>query len=316
MEIYENRKGHEVNLHWLLSFTVMLLLVLGVLIVAQSIMIGLTFVFFGISSEDLILLYAGNLSHPYGRIAFLFIQGFGVGGGFLLSGWLFIRFVDKKTLRIKQQINRVKFIGILVVVLLTVGFIAFNSLIVYLNANAYFPEFLSGLERVFREKEDELMRVTQFITDFDNGLEFFVALLVIGIMAGCGEEYLFRGIIQPKMHQYTGNVHLGIWITAFFFSAIHMQFYGLLPRMFLGALFGYLYVYSSSLIYPIIAHALNNALTVTLVYLGKLGFIDFRIDSPMEIYWPNVLIGLVIFVVGFKYFVGLHPIQKEDGEVA
>ncbi|WP_158855901.1 CPBP family intramembrane glutamic endopeptidase [Lunatibacter salilacus] len=316
MEIYENRNVPAVNHPWLLSLTILVLLVFGALAVAQSIAVALSTVLFGIPFEDLMPLLTGNLSHPNARIAFLFIQGIGGGGAFLLGGWLFIRLVDKKTLMIKQQISRVKFTGILVMILLMVGFIAFNSLIVYLNTNVHFPEFLSGFEKALRDKEDELMLLTQYITDFDNGLEFFVALLVIGIMAGWGEEYLFRGILQPKMHQYTGNVHLGVWITAFIFSAIHLQFYGLFPRMFLGALFGYLYVYSGSLIYPILAHTLNNALTVTLVYLGKIGEIDFDIEGPSEIYWPYVLIGLVVFVVGFRYFVAMHPKPEENGEVA
>jgi uncharacterized protein len=316
MEIYENREGNAVNHHWLFSFAVLLLVVVGTLLVLQAVAITLTTVLFGIPAEDLMPITTGDISHPYGRIAFLFIQGLGVGGSLLLGGWLFIRLVDKKTLHIQQQISRVSFKGILVVILLMLGFIAFNSLIVYLNTNAHFPEFLSGMERAFREKEDELMLLTQYITDFDNASEFLFAILVIGIMAGWGEEYLFRGIIQPKMHRYTGNVHAGVWITAFIFSAIHLQFYGLLPRMFLGALFGYLYVYSGSLIYPIFAHTLNNALTVTLVYMGKLGVIDFDIEGPSEIYWSYVVIGLVVFVVGFRYFVAMHPNPNKHDEVA
>ncbi len=316
MEIYENRNATAVNHPWLLSLTILVLLVFGALAVAQSIAVALSTVLFGIPFGDLMPLLTGNLSHPNARLAFLFIQGLGGGGAFLLEGWLFIRLVDKKTLKIKQQISRVKFTGTLVVILLMVGFIAFNSLILYLNSNAHFPEFLSGLEKTLRDKEDELMLLTQYITDFDNGLEFFAALLVIGIMAGWGEEYLFRGIIQPKMHQYTGNMHLGVWITAFLFSAIHLQFYGLLPRMFLGALFGYLYVYSGILIYHILAHTLNNALTVTMVYLGKLGVVDFDIEGTAEIYWPYVVIGLVVFVVGFRYFVAMHPKSEENGEMA
>ena len=316
MEIYENRNASTVNHPWLLSLTILVLLVFGALAFAQSIAVAFSTVLFGIPFGDLLPLLTGNLSHPNARLAFLFIQGIGGGGAFLLGGWLFIRLVDKKTLKIKHQISRVKFTGIAVVTALMIGFILFNSLIVYLNMNIHFPEFLSGLERALREKEDELMLLTRYITDFDNGLEFFVALLVIGVMAGWGEEYLFRGILQPKIHRYTGNMHLGVWITAFIFSAIHLQFYGLLPRMFLGALFGYLYVYSGSLIYPIIAHTLNNALTVTMVYLGKIGAIDFDIEGPSDIYWPYVLLGLVVFVVGFRYFVDMHPKQREHGELA
>lgn len=315
-EIYENRKGYGVNHFWLLSFTILFLLLFGALAIAQTVAVALTTPLFGIPFGDLMPLLTGSLSHPNARIAFLFIQGLGGGGAFLLGGWLFIRLVDKKTLNLKQQLCRVKFMGILVAVLLMLGFIAFNSLIVYLNTHVQFPDFLSGLERVMREKEDELMLLTKYITDFDTGLEFFAAILVIGIMAGWGEEYLFRGIIQPKMHYYTGNVHFGVWITAFIFAAIHLQFYGLLPRMFLGALFGYLYVYSGSLIYPILAHTLNNALTVTMVYLGKLGMVDFDIDEPSEIYWPYVIVGLLVFIVGFKAFIAIHVKQTENDQVA
>ena len=53
-----------------------------------------------------------------------------------------------------------------------------------------------------------------------------------------------------------------------------------------------------------------------MVYLGKLGIVDFDIEGPSEIYWPYVLIGLVVFVVGFRYFMILHSKLKENGEVA
>ncbi|HAZ23715.1 MAG TPA: CPBP family intramembrane metalloprotease domain-containing protein, partial [Algoriphagus sp.] len=86
--------------------------------------------------------------------------------------------------------------------------------------------------------------LTQFLTDFQSVPELLTGLLVIGVLAGIGEEMFFRGVLQPKLHLYTGSVHWGIWLTAIIFSAIHIQFYGFVPRVFLGAIFGYLYVYS------------------------------------------------------------------------
>ena len=44
--------------------------------------------------------------------------------------------------------------------------------------------------------------------------------------------------------EWTKNVHLGIWITAILFSALHLQFYGFLPRLALGLGFGYLFYWS------------------------------------------------------------------------
>jgi membrane protease YdiL (CAAX protease family) len=66
------------------------------------------------------------------------------------------------------------------------------------------------------------------------------------------------------------NIHAAVWITAFIFSAIHMQAFGLVPRMLLGALFGYMAVWSGSLWLAVLAHALNNSLTTLFYYYPSL----------------------------------------------
>jgi membrane protease YdiL (CAAX protease family) len=72
--------------------------------------------------------------------------------------------------------------------------------------------------------------------------------------------------------------------------------------MLLGAIFGYLYHYSGSLVYPVIAHILNNSFTVILVYLNKLGKINFNIEESDQVSLPFALLGLVILLIGFKLF--------------
>ncbi|MEQ8521271.1 MAG: CPBP family intramembrane glutamic endopeptidase, partial [Vicingaceae bacterium] len=88
----------------------------------------------------------------------------------------------------------------------------------------------------------------------------------------------FRGLIQPFLLRRTGNHHTAIWITAIIFSAIHLQFYGFFPRMFLGALFGYLMVWTGSLWAPILAHFANNAGAVAISYL----FSDSQLSNKIE----------------------------------
>lgn len=303
MEIYENRPGQTNNQHWLLSFIVLFLIVFGTLAILQTLALGLLPFVFGISFEQLPYLLIGSLDHPNARLAFLFIQGVGGGLGFFVGGWIFIRFVDRKTLRLDKQLDPQMFENLWIVIPLLIGFVLFNSLLVYLNMNFDFPEALSGLEASFRAKEDQLMELTKYLTDFDSTGEFLLGVLVIGVLAGIGEEYLFRGIVQPKMHQYTRNAHWGVWITAFIFSAIHFQFYGFLPRLMLGALFGYLYLYSGSLLYPMVAHILNNTLTVTLVYFNKLGLMEFDMEEADQLYWQYVVAGLVIFLFCWNWFI-------------
>jgi hypothetical protein len=84
-------------------------------------------------------------------------------------------------------------------------------------------------------------------------------LLVIAILPALGEELIFRGVMQKILADVFRKKYLAVWITAFFFSFVHLQFYGFLPRLILGLAFGYLYLWSASLWLPIIAHFVNNA---------------------------------------------------------
>ncbi|SEJ10299.1 hypothetical protein SAMN05192553_102389 [Cyclobacterium xiamenense] len=309
MEIYEHQPGYQVRQHWLLSFSVLVLLVFGALAILQTLAVGLIPFLFGIGFDQLPALLSGTLNHPNGRMAFLFIQGLGGGLAFWLGGWLFIRLVDKKTMRLSRQFSPEKLHEIGLVFPILIGFVLFNSLWVYLNMNMEFPEAWKGLETLLREKEDQLMELTLYLTDFASTGELLMGILVIGVLAGIGEEYLFRGIVQPKMHAYTQNAHLAVWLTALIFSAIHFQFYGFLPRMMLGALFGYLYLYSGTLVFPILAHILNNTFTLFLVYFNKLNLIDYDMENATELHWEYVLIGGVVFLLSWKRFLSRQKTQ-------
>jgi membrane protease YdiL (CAAX protease family) len=58
---------------------------------------------------------------------------------------------------------------------------------------------------------------------------------------------------------------VGIILTSIIFSALHFQFQGFLPRVFLGILLGALFWYSGSLWTCILAHFINNAVQVLAV---------------------------------------------------
>ena len=316
MEIYETSSTNAVKHPWLLSIVILALIVFGSLLVLQGVALALIPVLFGIPMEEIFNLILGTSSYPNARLAFLFLQGFGGGLGFLLGGYIFIKWVDGASLGWKQQFESVKFNKMLLLLPMLFGFIMFNSLFIYLNEHIQLPEFLSGFEEWAMTKEEEMRVITLYLTDFANVGEFLAGLLVIGLLAGIGEEYLFRGVLQPKLHRYTGNPHAGIWLAAIIFSAIHFQFYGFLPRMMLGALFGYLYYYSGSLVYPIIAHILNNAFTVAAVYLNKLGAVEFEIAAPSQIEWYYVIAGLILFVICFMAFVRTEKNTYKNGGVA
>ena len=302
MEIYETESEIAKRKSWLLSLVVIVLVTLGVLIALQGAALAIVPGLFNITLEDILGLMNGNYDVPNGRMAMLLVQGIGSGIGFWLAAWIISNRIDKANLRWDVQLSRFSLKGGALVVVLTVGAMLFNAFLVYFNNQLVMPAFLAETEAWMKKMELQMMELTKFLTDFQTIPELLMGILVIGILAGIGEEMFFRGVIQPKMHFYTGSAHLGIWLTAIIFSAIHVQFYGFLPRVFLGAVFGYLYMYSGSLVYPILAHIFNNSFTVIMVYLANQGMINFDLESTDEVSYPVAICGLLVLLAGIFYF--------------
>lgn len=156
--------------------------------------------------------------------------------------------------------------------LLTFLVMPLNSLIAEWNQSFPLPEALAAMEA-------KAAALTEMIVSFETPVELLLGVLIIGLIPGLGEEYLFRGIVQNKVRQIQPNIHLAIWVTAFIFSAVHFQFGGLLPRMLLGALFGYLYVWSGHLAVPVFAHFVNNTFSFILMGLHFKGELAFDIEA-------------------------------------
>ncbi|PRY85908.1 CPBP family intramembrane glutamic endopeptidase [Mongoliibacter ruber] len=316
MQNYKTQAQIATPRYWLLSFFIMFLITLGVMVLLQGLAVLLIPPLYGISLDELTALLTNPQNYDKGRQAFLLVQGLGTGLGFVIAAILIAKLVDKAKFGMQQQILRYKFSGFLIMIVVMFGAMLFNSLLIDWNMSIKLPEFLSGAEQWMRAKEDELMEMTRYLTDFQSTGEFLAGILVIGILAGLGEEIFFRGVLQPKIQIYTGNVHVAVWLTAFIFSAIHMQFYGFFPRLILGAVFGYLYIFSGSLVYPVIAHILNNAFTVLLIYLNKLGKINFDLEETGQISFIYATGGLVLMIIAFKIFKDHHNKNQQDEELA
>lgn len=136
-----------------------------------------------------------------------------------------------------------------------------------LNKGMKLPAFLQEMEAWMRMKEDQMAELTKQLLTMNTVGALMVNLLMLAVIPAIGEEFIFRGCLQRLFKDITGNYHIAIWVTAIVFSAIHMQFYGFIPRMLLGAMFGYLLVWSNSLWLPILAHFVNNATAVITAYV-------------------------------------------------
>lgn len=143
------------------------------------------------------------------------------------------------------------------------------SMIGHYNRLMTLPESLSGLEMLIRNVEDSRAALLDQILADRSVVMILVNLFIIAVVAGITEEFFFRGSMQQLLRKVSNNRHVAVWITAFIFSFIHLQFYGFFPRMLLGAVLGYLFVWSGNLWVPVIIHTLNNAMSVSLYLTYK-----------------------------------------------
>ena len=160
----------------------------------------------------------------------------------------------------------------IVIVFYVISLPAMNWL-VEMNKAMSLPSWMAGIEQAMRAAEDSAAEVTQEMLNINSVGQLILCVLVVGVMAGLSEEMLFRGALLRTMQDSRLGNHAVVWITAFLFSALHMQFYGFVPRMLLGVWLGYLFVWTGSLWVPIIAHTLNNSTVVLMSYLSNKGVI-------------------------------------------
>jgi uncharacterized protein len=114
------------------------------------------------------------------------------------------------------------------------------------------------------------------------------------------EEVFFRGALQPLIARIAKNVHIGIWGSAILFSLFHFQLYSFLPRVLLGALLGYLVIWSGSLWTSIIAHFVNNLLAVILI----LSISPTELENTAEMEgtpWFNFALSFALFGIMTYY---------------
>lgn len=146
--------------------------------------------------------------------------------------------------------------------------------LVSVNEMMKLPAGFKGIEDWMKSAEDQASKLTDIFLGGKSFSTFLFNIFMIGILPAVGEEFMFRGILQKLLNDWLKNIHVAIFITGFLFGAMHMQFYGILPRMILGVIFGYLFYWSGSIWVPVFAHFVNNSGAIVVAWLSNLGLIS------------------------------------------
>ncbi len=166
----------------------------------------------------------------------------------------------------------------------------FTFLLGELNQKIQLSDWMKDLEK------DASVQMAAFLK-VRSAWDIVVNLLVIALLPAIGEELCFRGMIQRIMIGITRNPWAGIIVTGFIFSALHLQFQGFLPRMFLGVILGALYWYSGSIWTSIIGHFVFNAVQVLWVSYAP----QYAEKMPELPLLPAMISGIAVFSIMYFY---------------
>lgn len=283
-------------MHPLLQILVLLGLIVGGYCLASFLALAMVKSFYGYSQTDLGPMITDPKNYPNSWAVIMLVQGMalaGVGAGAALvsrvAGSTWANYFTARRLGAGWWLLGAAALIICITPLM--------SSVVSWNANVHFPAFLHGFEVWARASEDRLGALTKSLTQLSSAGRLLVALLVMAVVPAVAEELVFRGVIQQNLVRWFGSRHVGVWLAAAIFSAIHFQFFGFVPRFVLGLGLGYLYEWSGNILVPMAAHFTNNAFQLVLLYLvqrGAFGWGAFDPDSNEALPWPAVLVSAAL----------------------
>lgn len=200
---------------------------------------------------------------------------------------------------------RQPFMFVLVAAMLVVS-LPVQEAIIWWNQNISLPESMAAFESLARAMEQAAADTMATLMEQTSWAALIVNILIVGVLAGFSEELLFRGCFQRLLTTAGVNHHLAIWLVAFCFSALHFQIFGFVPRMLLGAYFGYLLWWGRSLWLPVAAHVLNNTVYTVYAWQAARSGAPDAMGTEAELWSPLATIlsalGTIALLIALRHF--------------
>jgi uncharacterized protein len=252
--------------HPVVKLFIVLFTILTSLLIFSFVSILLAIPIFHISLPEIEVLFKGNLMEIDIQLL-KYIQITQSIALFVIPSIIlsYLLFNDKSDNFIKAKFP--SFILIIIIFIVMIFSIPMIEKLVQWNQSIKFPSAMAGLEEKITQMEVQAQVLTEKLLNGSRIFDLVLNMIMIALIPAIGEEFLFRGVLQKIFYEWTKNGHLAIFICAFLFSAVHMQFFGFIPRMLLGVLFGYFFFWSRNIWIAVAAHFFNNVIVVVLHFI-------------------------------------------------
>jgi sodium transport system permease protein len=124
-------------------------------------------------------------------------------------------------------------------------------------------------------------------------IPLYASILAFAVLPAIAEELAFRGVVLSLLSR-TLSPRTALLVQALIFGAMHGSIYRILPTAMLGLLLGLLAQRSRSILPGMLAHALTNAILLSLERVGPPRLLE-EISKPT----PYALAGVLLVGIGF-----------------
>ncbi len=295
------------SLHPALQFLIFISLFAGIWLLGNLIGAGIVLGIYGMKMIDAISTVDGT--YPGFITAMWILQLLSTTIPVFAAPVIFSRFIIKNTAEyIKPGF---KFPWLLMALVFIIMFCSspLMEFLVNINQKMQLPSFLHWM----RDMQDQMDKLQGVLLQMNTIWSMLFDLIYVGLLTAIAEEFMFRGAMQTIFEKWFKNTHVAIWVTAILFSAFHMEFFGFLPRMFLGVVFGYFVAYSGSIWPAVWGHFINNGMAVIVTYLYQHKMIATSPDDDhvfnSTLYIISFIITLFLFWVYQKVAANKKPVQ-------
>jgi len=286
-----------------LLFTALVILVSGIAVMVLSVAVG--WLVYGVNLNQMQTLIE-DTTNPESISILKFFQTFQSIGIFIIPPYIIAWALDDHISKFLHYSKKPDLKSVLLVIAIIYFSNPLINCLTEINSKLSLPEWMSSIQTWMENSENQANQITEAFLSTTSVSTLISNIVMIGILPAVGEELLFRGIVQQLFKQKFGNAHAAIWISAAIFSALHMQFFGFLPRLVLGAMFGYMLEWSGSLWLPMIAHFVNNTTAVIAYYLMQKGMIGSGIEKTGTLSDGSFYMALVSILFLTAFFRALY----------
>jgi CAAX protease family protein len=275
------------------------------LVILLSIATGCFIIYFIVSASLLYAKFGMNLAamssilqNPGNLPLLKFLQSLSSVMIFFIPAFIFSLIADTRPLEYLGINKKFTISQIIIVIAVMIACLPLIGLTGQWNEQVHLYGSLHGVEQWVRSTEKQADQQTKLLLTMHGFPQYLINMLMVAVLPGICEELFFRGVMQRIVIDWTKNITAGILITAFFFSFLHFQFLGFLPRMILGIMLGYIYVWTGSIWLAMLGHFINNGLDVTLLYFYQIGIVhtDPMKESTVPLYM-GILSGIIVLAL-------------------